>query len=132
MDSLLLVFTSGIDDLGCVVRVFHDAGLAAKWQSIGQTLTVPDSQLESISTQFNNDMSLCLLHCMAAWLRGQKELADLPSWWRVVWVIADPLGGDKAELAYRVAAHFDGEWCYTCCMSLKAAMGWYIYIEWDF
>ena len=106
----LLIF-SGIGDLGFVLRVLHDAGLAIKWQAVGQTLTVPDDDLDGFSTRFRGDPKLCLLHTMAAWLNGRKRLADPPSWWRVVWAIADPLGGDKPRVAASIAAKFRGQLC---------------------
>ena len=106
---LSLLFTSETDDLGCVVRVLHDAGVAVKWQSIGQTLTVHNDKLESIQKEFVHKTNFCLLHCIAAWLKGQKMETDSPSWSKVVQVIADPLGGDNPREACRVAAKVDGE-----------------------
>ena len=103
----LLTFT-GIGDLGCVLRVLHDAGLAGKWQALGQTLTVSDDSLDGFSTRFRGDSNLCLLHTMAAWLNGRKRLRDPPSWWRVIWAIADPMGGDKPRVARNIAGKFRG------------------------
>ena len=95
------------------MRVIHDAGVATKWQSIGQTLTVHNDTLNSIKEEFERRANFCLLHCIAAWLKGQKMETDPPSWSKVVQAIADPLGGDNALAACRVAAKVDGE-CSLC------------------
>ena len=101
-------------DLGYVLRVLHDAGLVSKWRAIGQILTVSDANLADLSTNFNSDSSLCLLHVVASWLRGQKRLPDPPSWQRVVWAVADPLGGGKVHEGLRLAAYFKGMYMYMC------------------
>ena len=97
-----------IRDLGYVLRVLHDAGLAAKWESIGQTLTVPDGELASIKTKFEGDPNLCLLHVIATWLNGQKRSSDPPSWEGLIRMIADPCGGCKRRAALQVAEKFKG------------------------
>ena len=104
----LLTFLE-IGDPDFVLRVLLVAELAGLWQAVGQTLTILDSDLNSVNKQFRGDSNLCLLHTMAAWLNGRKRLADPPSWWRVVWAIADPLGGDMPRVAASIAAKFKGK-----------------------
>lgn len=93
-----------MDDLGYVVRVFHEEDLEANWQSIGQTLQVTYSKQPN-----DDDAKCCLLHILANWLKGQTTLNHPPpSWKGVVWVIADPDGGGTVPGARRVAARFRG------------------------
>ena len=99
---------SGPGDLGQVLRVLHDAGLAAKWRAIGQTLTVSNDDLAGFNTRFNGDPSLCLLQVVASWLCGQMRHPDPPSWWRLVRAVADPQGGDTVHGGKRIAAMFRG------------------------
>ena len=102
------IHLSGLGDLGQVLRVLHDAGLAEKWRAIGQTLTVSDADLADFNTQFGCDSSFCLLQMVALWLCGQKRLPDPPSWWRLVRAVADPQGGDTVHGGKRIAAMFRG------------------------
>ena len=99
---------SGPGDLGQVLRVLHDAGLAEKWRAIGQTLTVSDANLAGFDTRFNGDPSLCLLQVVASWLCGQMRHPDPPSWWRLIRAVADPQGGDTVHGGKRIAAMFKG------------------------
>ena len=103
-----LVDCTELQDLQYVLRVLHDAGLAAKWRAIGQILTISDGDLDGFDTKFKGDPDLCLLQLVAAWLRGQAGPQDCPSWWRVVSVIADPSGGDLPRAGYEVAKKLKG------------------------
>ena len=101
-----MTFTAGIENLGYVVRIFHELDLASKWQSIGQTLQV---SVDGLSEQFNHNPKSCLLHVIATWLQGQTTLTDPPpSWKGVVWVIADDFGGGTYRGAQGVAKKFKG------------------------
>ena len=104
----MLCHLSEPGDLGQVLRVLHDAGLAAKWRAIGQTLTVSDADLTAFDSRFSGDSSLCLLQVVASWLRGQKRFLDPPSWWRLVWAVADPQGGGTVHGGNRIAAMLRG------------------------
>ena len=108
----------GADDLEHVLRVLHDADLAAKWRAIGQTLTISDGDLDGFDTRFKGDPDLCLLQVVATWLRGQTRLQDRPSWRRVVWVIADPSGGDQPRAGYEVAKKLRGVCICVAVLSL--------------
>ena len=105
---LMLCHLSEPGDLGQVLRVLHDAGLAAKWRAIGKTLTVSDADLAGFDARFSGDPSLCLLHMVTSWLRGQKRLLDPPSWRRLVWAVADPQGGGTVHGGKRIAAMLRG------------------------
>ena len=94
-----------------MLRVIHDVGLDDRWLQIGQTLTVHG--LTGFERRFRDDQSLCLLHAMVAWLKEQKRLSDPPSWWRLVWAVADPLGGDNRRQAQKIAANFKGAYNIT-------------------
>ena len=89
-----------------VVRELHSVGLAAKWRQIGQTLKVSND----VMTGLRGDPSVCLLHVVYNWLSGQTRLLDRdqPSWWRVVWVVADKLGGNKQRSAREIAKKCSG------------------------
>ena len=97
MLSIYNAIRAGIDDLGYVLRVLHNVGLVARWKQIGQTLQVDEGSLQAI----RGDPSDCLLQVVALWLNGQTRLPDHgePSWWRVVWVVADEQGGNKLRPA---------------------------------
>ena len=105
---MFLVNCTGQEDLQYVLRVLHDAGLAAKWRAIGQTLTISDGDLDGFDIKFKGDPDLCLLQVVATWLRGQTRLQYRPSWRRVVSVIADPSGGDRPRAGYEVAKKLEG------------------------
>lgn len=92
---------SEMSDLGYVLRILHEKGLLASWKQIGQTLKVDVSAI-------HGDPSLCLLQVVAAWLRGETRLEDPPSWWRVVWAVADKLGGNKYRQAREIALRYKG------------------------
>lgn len=106
-------YFSVMDDLGYVLRVLYDAGMVPVWLAIGQTLTVPDSELNIINFKFKGYPKLCLLHMIVAWLRGNSKLEEPPSWWRLVWAIADRHGGDNPLKAKYIAAKFKGAWKVT-------------------
>ena len=91
-----------------MLRVLHGAGLVVKWRAIGQTLTVSDADLAGFDARFSGDPSLCLLQMVASWLRGQKRHPDPPSWCRLIWAVADPLGGGKHHEGLKIAASFKG------------------------
>ena len=91
-----------------MLRVLHDAGLAAKWRAIGQTLTVSDDDLAGFEVRFSGDPSLCLLQVVASWLRGETRLSNPPSWWLLVWAVADPQGGGTVHGGKRMAAMLRG------------------------
>ena len=101
-----------------MLRVIHDAGLDHRWLHIAQTLTVLSNDLTGFERRFHGDPSLCLLHAMAAWLRGQKRLSDPPSWWRLVRAVADPRGGGNRRQAMKIAANFRGAYNKTTILSL--------------
>ena len=61
-----LVDCTELQDLQYVLRVLHDAGLAAKWRAIGQILTISDGDLDGFDTKFKGDPDLCLLQVVAA------------------------------------------------------------------
>ena len=120
-----MVHLSGIDDLGQVLRVLHDAGLDAKWRAIGQILTVSDANLVGFDARFSGDPSLCLLHVVATWLCGQKIFPSPPLRWRLVYAVADPQGGGTVLKGMEIAATFKGVLCvcvvcvvcvYTVCV----------------
>ena len=89
-----------------VVRELHKVGLTARWKKIGQTLKVSSDVLDSLS----GDSNVCLLYVVYNWLSGQTRLPDRdrPSWWRVVWVVADKLGGYKPTSAREIAKKCKG------------------------
>ena len=108
-NSLPMLFhLSEPGDLGQVLKILHDAGLAAKWRAIGQTLTVSDANLAGFDARFSGDPSLCLLQVVASWLHGQKRLPNPPSWWMLVWAVADPQGGGTVHGGKRMAAMLRG------------------------
>ena len=117
------VYVSGPSDLGQVLRVLHDAGLAAKWRAIGQTLTVSDADLSDFEARFSGDSSLCLLQVVASWLRGQKRHPDPPSWCRLVWAVADPHGGATVYGGKRIAATFKGVCTWILCALVLEVLG---------
>ena len=97
-----LFFIVGIEDLGYVVRLFHDLNLAAKWKEIGQTLQV---KVEGVK----RDPKSGLLHVVASWLQGHTSLKDPPpSLKGVVWVIADERGGNNLRSAMHAVRRIKG------------------------
>ena len=100
-----------------MLRVLHDAGLAARWRAIGQTLTVSDDDLAGFDARFSGDPSLCLLQVVDSWLHGETRLPDPPSWWLLVWAVADPQGGGTVNEGMRIAAMFKGVYVCVCVMS---------------
>ena len=89
-----------MDDLGYVLRVLHDADMEAKWKEIGQVLRVRD--LNDITADSG------LLQVVASWLKRYTRLSDPPSWWRVVWAVADQQGGDSSQSARSIAKKYKG------------------------
>ena len=92
-----------MDDLGYVLRVLHDVELEASWRPLGQVLKIIG--LGAIS----GDPSDCLLQVVVSWLRGHTRLEDeSPSWWRVIWAVADEQGGRMFQPARRIAKQDKG------------------------
>ena len=99
---ILSSISSGIKDLGSVVKVFHEEELAVRWEFIGRTLQLP---INEISAQYGPHPKSCLLHMIATWLRQ----GDPPPCWKdVVLMIADKSGGDIFLGASRVAEKYTG------------------------
>ena len=93
-------------DLADILKVLHDAKLVPKWKDIGQTLRISD---EDLDTFIDDDTSFSLLRMVVSWLEGNSSLRDDPSWWRLMWAVADPHGGDKPREGMRIATMIKGE-----------------------
>ena len=99
----ILLFHSGIADLGYVVRIFHELNLARKWESIMKILQCPIDE-----TLYAQDEKSRFLYVIVAWLRGRCDVSLRPSWSNVMHIIADPRGGDTKRGADFVKAEFKG------------------------
>ena len=100
----MIIPLAGIDDLGYVLRVLHNVGVQSRWLQIGQTLQINEGSLQAIK----GDPSYCLLQVIVLWLRGQTRLRDQPSWWRVVWAVANEHGGNELRSAKIIAKKYKG------------------------
>jgi hypothetical protein len=58
------------------------------------------------------DVCLKLIAMITAWIVGQYEPdqynSNAPSWWKIVDVVADPIGGDNPRVAKDIARNWRG------------------------
>ena len=97
-------FHLGIENLGYVVRIFHEAKLLGKWRAIGNVIKV---DVGAINAQCKQNPKSFLLHAIAAWLLS-RPTDPRPSWKGVIWVIADQFGGGTFAGARGVANKYRG------------------------
>ena len=104
--TLVLVFASfaAPRDLRFVVRAVHD--VADKWEGIALCLRVKD--IDQIKRNYRG-AGKRMIAVLSAWLRGKTLDNEPPSWKKVVWVVADRVGGDNPAHAERILLNYESK-----------------------
>lgn len=95
------------DDLRYVVKAVHS--LSRYNHGIGLCLHV--HHLEEIEARFRRDPLKCLIAVLNNWLKqavGSDGDPEPPTWRRLVYVVADPLGGNNQAVAANIAQNYEG------------------------
>ena len=105
-EHIYLFIHTEIEDLRYVVRVLQP--LENKWENIGTVLRVRN--LDTIKKKFPTEPQRCLIAMLSDWLNGQYDTqrGKPPSWWMVVFALADRGGGDNRQRAEYVAKNHKG------------------------
>ena len=114
-DGYTFAFCTDENDLQFVVRLL--SGFANKWEKIGQVLTV--TNLPAIKTKHRENHQRCLFQMLHAWMSmayDRTQYPELPCWWRLVWAVADKMGGNSYHMAKLYAKRFSGKSLYCRCM----------------
>ena len=85
--------------LKCIVDV------APNWEPIGSLLGIHGDTLTAISNDNSASADKCLIDMVTCWLQHNYDTSHhgLPTWERLVKVIASPVGGNNATLALAIA-----------------------------
>ena len=86
------------------MRAVHD--VVDKWEGIALCLRVKD--IDKIKRDYRG-AGKRMIAVLSAWLRGQTQDDEPPSWKMVVWVVADRVGGDNPAHAERILLNYDSK-----------------------
>ena len=77
--TVVLLYMSGIDDLAEVKRVLKTLN---RWQPLGLELGLSYFTLERIRKVQREDIEMCVMEMLAAWLQQQDNVSErgVPSW----------------------------------------------------
>ena len=77
--TVILLYTSGIDDLAEVKKVLKTLN---RWQPLGLELGLLYFTLERIKRVQREDIEMCMMEMLAAWLQQQDNVSErgVPSW----------------------------------------------------
>ena len=81
------------------------ADVAPNWEPIGSLLGIHGDTLTAISNDNSASADKCLIDMVTCWLQHNYDTSrhGLPTWERLVQVIASPAGGNNATLALTIA-----------------------------
>ena len=81
------------------------AGVAPNWEPIGSLLGIHGDTLTAISNDNSASADKCLIDMVTCWLQHNYDTSrhGLPTWERLVQVIASPTGGNNTILALTIA-----------------------------
>ena len=82
-----------------------------KWEGIALCLRVKD--IDKIKRDYRG-AGKRMIAVLIAWLRGQTLGYEPPSWKKVVWVVADRVGGDNLAHTKRILLNYESKWIYFC------------------
>ena len=94
---------TGEEDLYDVFKLLTK--LAAVWKAIGRALRLNAGELERIESAHPGKPTECLSDVILSWLRRNYDVKrfGLPTWRRIVEVVADPAAGNDTALANAIA-----------------------------
>ena len=87
-----------------MVRAVHD--VVDKWEGIALCLRVKN--IDKIKRDYRG-AGKRMIAVLSAWLRGQTQDDEPPSWKKVVWVVADRVGGDNPAHAARILLNYESK-----------------------
>ena len=93
----------GIHDISVVLKTIAD--VAPNWEPIGSLLGIHGDTLTAISNDNSASADKCLIDMVTCWLQHNYDTSchGLPTWERLVQVIASPAGGNNTTLALTIA-----------------------------
>ena len=93
----------GIHDVSVVFKSIAD--VAPNWEPIGSLLGIHGNTLTAISNNNSASADKYLIDMVTCWLQRNYDTSHhgLPTWERLVQVIASPAGGNNATLALTIA-----------------------------
>ena len=97
----------GIHDISVVLKRIVD--VAPNWEPIGSLLGIHGDTLTAISNDNSASADKCLIDMVTCWLQHNYDTSrhGLPTWERLVQVIASPAGGNNATLALTIAQQYN-------------------------
>ena len=87
-----------------MVKAVHD--VVDKWEGIALCLRVKD--IDKIKRNYRG-AGKRMIAVLSAWLRGQTQDDEPPSWKKVVKVVADRVGGDNPAHSERILLNYDSK-----------------------
>ena len=86
------------------MRAVHD--VVGKWKGIARCLRVKD--IDQIEKDYRG-VGKRMIAVLSAWLQGQTLDNEPPSWKKVVWVVADHVGGGNPAHAEHIFLNYHSE-----------------------
>ena len=101
-DNYFLFTIIGIHNLAVVFKSIGN--VATNWKPIGCLLGIDDDILTSISNDNSESADKCLIDMVTCWLQRNYDTSrhGLPTWEKLVQVIASPSGGNNTTLALTI------------------------------
>ena len=87
-----------------MVRAIHD--VVDKWEGIALRLRVKN--IDKIKRDYRG-AGKRMIAVLSAWLRGQTQDDEPPSWKKVVWVVADCGGGNEPAHAEHILLNYESK-----------------------